>query len=65
MSKNNAFGKFLLFCTAAGAAAAGVYYYLNKREAELAGNFDDDEFDDFDDFDDDDEACHDRMVAGR
>ncbi len=52
MSKNNGFGKFLLFCTAVGAAAAGAYYYLSKREAEIADSFDEG-FDDFDDFEDD------------
>ena len=46
MSKNNAFGKFVLFCAAAGAAAAGAYYYLSKREEEIADSFDDDDFDD-------------------
>ena len=40
MSKNNAFGKFVLFCAAAGAAAAGAYYYLSKREEEIADSFD-------------------------
>ncbi len=52
MSKKNGFGKFLLFCTAVGAAAAGAYYYLSKREAEIADSFDEG-FDDFDDFEDD------------
>ena len=28
------FGKFLLFTALAGAAAAGVYYYLNREESE-------------------------------
>ena len=54
MSKNNAFGKFVLFCAAVGAAAAGVYYYLSKRDERIAEGFDDDDFDDFDDFEDDD-----------
>ena len=52
MSKNSGFGKFILFCTAVGAAAAGAYYYLSKREAEIADSFDDD-FDEYDDFEDD------------
>jgi len=52
MSKNSGFGKFILFCTAIGAAAAGAYYYLTKREAEIADSFDDD-FDDYEDFEDD------------
>ena len=52
MSKNSGFGKFILFCTAVGAAAAGAYYYLTKREAEIADSFDDD-LDDYEDFEDD------------
>ena len=52
MSKNSGFGKFILFCMAVGAAAAGAYYYLTKREAEIADSFDDD-FDDYEDFEDD------------
>ena len=54
MSKNNGFGKFLLFCAAVGAAFAGIYYYLTKRDERIADGFDDDDFDDFDDFEDDD-----------
>ena len=54
MSKNNGFGKFIIFCATIGAAAAGVYYYLSKRDAAIAGDFDDEEFDDFEDFEDDD-----------
>ncbi|RKM60067.1 hypothetical protein D6856_08260 [Butyrivibrio sp. XB500-5] len=53
MSKGSGFGKFILFCATVGAAAAGVYYYLTKREAEIADSFDDDDFEEFDDFDDD------------
>ncbi|SHN50534.1 hypothetical protein SAMN02745247_00527 [Butyrivibrio hungatei DSM 14810] len=53
MSKNNGFGKFILFCTAVGAAAAGAYYYLSKREAEIADEFDDEDYEDVDDFEDD------------
>ena len=53
MSKGNGFGKFILFCTAVGAAAAGVYYYLSKRDAEIADSFDDDDFEEFEDFDED------------
>ncbi|RKM58244.1 hypothetical protein D6853_01520 [Butyrivibrio sp. X503] len=52
MSKGSGFGKFILFCVTVGAAAAGVYYYLTKREAEIADSFDDDDFEEFDDFDD-------------
>ncbi|WP_051538217.1 hypothetical protein [Butyrivibrio proteoclasticus] len=52
MSKGSGIGKFVLFCAAVGAAAAGAYYYLTKRDAEIADSFDDD-FDDFDDFEDD------------
>lgn len=54
MSKNNGFAKFLLFCAAVGAAFAGIYYYLTKRDERIAEGFDDDDFDDFDDFEDDD-----------
>lgn len=53
MSKNNGFGKFILFCTAVGAVAAGAYYYLSKREAEIADEFDDEDYEDVDDFEDD------------
>jgi len=53
MSKGNGFGKFILFCAAVGAAAAGVYYYLSKRDAELADSFDDEDFEEFEDFDED------------
>ena len=53
MSKNNGFAKFLLFCAAVGAAFAGIYYYLTKRDERIAEGFDDDDFDDFDDFEDD------------
>ena len=65
MSKNNAFGKFVLFCMAAGAAAAGAYYYLSKREEEIADGFDDDDFDDFDDFDDDEDTGSDSKIGSR
>ena len=54
MSKGSGFGKFILFCATVGVAAAGVYYYLTKREAEIADSFDDDDFEEFDDFDDED-----------
>lgn len=43
-------GRLALFGALAGAAAAGTYYYLQKKHSDL-----DDEFDDFDDFDDFDE----------
>ena len=49
------FGKFVLFCAAVGAAAAGAYYYLNKQD-ELYPEYYDDDFDDFDDFDDGESA---------
>ena len=55
MSKNNSFGKFLVFCAAVGAAAAGVYYYLSKRDEALADDFDDDDYEDFNDFEDDED----------
>ena len=45
------FGKFVAFCTVVGAAAAGAYYYMSRRDKALADDFDDD-FDDFSDFDD-------------
>lgn len=44
-------GRIALFSAIAGATAAAVYYYLQKREAALADDFDDS--DDFDSFDDD------------
>ena len=43
-------GGLLVFGLAAGAAAAGVYHYLQTREKELA---DIDDFDDLDNIDDD------------
>ena len=49
------FGKFVLFCAAVGAAAAGAYYYLNQQDT-LYPEYDDDDFDDFDDFDDEEAA---------
>jgi hypothetical protein len=52
MSKNSGFGKFLLFCAAVFAAFAGVYYYLSKRDAAIADDFDDDDFEDFEDYED-------------
>lgn len=55
MSKNNSFGKFIVFCAAVGAAAAGAYYYLSKKDKELADNLDDDDYEDFDDFEEDDD----------
>ena len=65
MSKNKAFGKFVLFCALVGAVAAGVYYYLSKREEEIADSFDDDDFDDFEDFDDDDDLGSDTKFGSR
>ena len=65
MSKNNGFGKFVLFCTAVGAAAAGAYYYLSKRDAAIADGFDDDDFDDFDDFEDDDDDSSEIKLGSR
>ena len=48
------FGKFLLGVTAAGAAAAGVYYLLKKKnEDELEDEFEDDFEDDDFELDDD------------
>ena len=47
----NKFGKFLMAAVTIGAAAAGVYYVLQKKDDLSDGDFDDDE--DFDDFDED------------
>lgn len=44
-------GKLALFGALAGAAAAGTYYYLQKKNSAPANELDD--FDDFDDFDED------------
>ena len=41
------FGRFVMFCGVAAAAAAGAYYYMTQRDKALAEDFDDD-FDDFD-----------------
>lgn len=45
------FNKFLAFTAAAGAIAAGVYYYLQNKNANQYDDFDDDV--DFDDFSED------------
>lgn len=45
------FSKLVLFSALAGAAAAGTYYYLRKKESAPKEDLDD--FDDFDDFDED------------
>ncbi len=65
MSKNNGFGKFIVFCAAVFAAAAGVYYYLTKRDAAIADDFDDDDYDDFDDFEDDEDYTSEVKFGGR
>lgn len=44
-------GRLALFGALAGAAAAGTYYYLQKKNTAPADEFDD--YDDFDDFDED------------
>ena len=51
------FGRFVLFSALAGAAAAGTYYYLQKKQDDPLKDIDTaDDFDDFDDdFDDDTE----------
>ena len=51
------FGRFVLFSALAGAAAAGTYYYLQKKQDDPLKDIDtSDDFDDFDDdFDDDTE----------
>lgn len=41
------FTKFLAFTAVIGAAAAGAYYYMHRKDKEI--------FDDFDDFDDEEE----------
>lgn len=47
------FGKFLLFTAAVGTAAAAAYYFVRKKEADLATfQDDDDDYDDFSDYDD-------------
>ena len=43
------FGRSLLTITLLGAAAAGAYYYLKKKDGEVPADMDDDE--DFDNFD--------------
>lgn len=51
------FGKLVLFSALAGAAAAGTYYYLQKKHEDPFKDMNDiDDFDDFDDdFDDEDD----------
>lgn len=57
-------GKLALFGALAGAAAAGTYYYLQKKNAAPAEDFDD--LDDFDDFDEDlDDDFFDDSTAGK
>lgn len=48
MSKKT--GRLLLLSAVAGATAAGVYYYLQKKNEKTSDSYED--FDDFDDFDD-------------
>ena len=48
------FGKFMLFSALAGAAAAGTYYYLQRKQGEQRISYDD--ADDFDIFDEDIDA---------
>lgn len=40
------FGKFLTFVTVTGAAAAGLMYFLDKREGANSASCDDDDFED-------------------
>lgn len=49
----NKFGKFLLFSAAAGAVAAGTYYFLKNKDKFLNKNAVDDDDEDYDDFSDD------------
>ena len=65
MSKSNGLGKFVVFCAAVGAAAAGVYFYLTKRDEALADELDDDFYEDFDDFEDDDDDTSDSRFGNR
>ena len=44
-------GKFLLFTAALGAVGAACYYYMQKKDAELLADLDED----FDDFSEDEE----------
>ena len=57
-------GKLALFGALAGAAAAGTYYYLQKKNTVPAEDYDD--FDDFDDFDEDlDDDFFDDSTSGK
>lgn len=47
------FGKFLLFSAAAGAIAAGTYYFLQNKDKFLNKDTTDDADDDYDDFSED------------
>ena len=48
------FGKFLLFTTIAGAAAAGMYLYMKQKSDDSSKDLDNDFDDDISDFFDDD-----------
>lgn len=51
---NNKFGKLLIFSAAAGAIAAGTYYFLQNKDKFLKKKTEDEPDDDFDDeFDED------------
>lgn len=52
-------GKILLFGTAIGAACAGVYYFLNKKDAENSAE----DFDAFDDLEEEDHEEGDRTYV--
>lgn len=65
MSKKNGFGKFILFCAAVFAAAAGIFLYLSNRDKSLLDSFDDDDFDEFDDFDDEDDESSEVKFGSR
>ena len=59
------FGKLVLLSALAGAAAAGTYYCLQKKQDDPLKDIDAaDDFDDFDDdFDDEDEESEDKPEA--
>lgn len=57
-------GKFLLFSAVVGAAAAGVYHYMQNKNNSVEEFDDFDDFDDLDDFDDDKESKEDSEKRG-
>ncbi len=60
------FGKFLMVTAVIGGAAAGIYYYLHKKDAEEEDfGLDDEDFDDFDDDLDDEDADRSYVDLGK